>query len=325
MRARFWFVSLFAAIAGAMTAYAQDFPSRPITLVVSFAPGGLTDIPARMLAPDLQARLGQSVVVENKAGASGVVGGSYVVRSAPDGYTLLVSGISEVQNFYYISVPYKVLTDFAPVGMIANGPPLVLVVNGKSPFKTVADLIAYAKANPEKTNVSTTGPATSPAIAVSQLNSLAGTQMVAVPFNGSGPAATAVAGNDVQAGFTFYPSVEGLAASGQVRVLAVASAHRMPILPNIPTMEELGFKNFEHDAFVGLLAPRETPTAVINALNKAVNESIRSPDFAKRLEPFGMTVPPPPNGPQDYGQFLAKQIAYQGDLAKLPGHLQQSH
>jgi tripartite-type tricarboxylate transporter receptor subunit TctC len=325
VRARLLLGVLWTAIAWTIAAHAQDFPSRPITLVVSFAPGGLTDIPARMLAPAMQQRLGQPVVVENKAGASGVVGGSYVVRSAPDGYTLLISGISEVQNFYYIHVPYKVLTDFAPVGMIADGPPLVLIVNGKSPFKSVADLIAYAKANPVKTNVSTTGPATSPAIAVAQLNSLAGTKMVAVPYNGSGPAATAVASGDVQAGFTFYPSAEGLAVSGQVRVLAVASAHRMPILPNVPTMEELGFANFEHDAFAGVLAPRKTPAFVIEALNKALNGSIRSPDFAKRLAPFGMTVPPPPNSPEQYRRFLAKQIAYQGELAKLPGHLQQSH
>ncbi|MGB6537873.1 MAG: tripartite tricarboxylate transporter substrate binding protein [Xanthobacteraceae bacterium] len=318
-------LGVLAAIGWTVAANGQGFPNRSITLVVSFAPGGLTDIPARILAPAMQQRLGQPVVVENKAGASGVVGGSYVVHSAPDGYTLLVSGISEVQNFYYIHVPYKVLTDFSPVGMVAVGPPLVLIVNGKSPFKTLSDLIAYAKANPAKTNVSTTGPATSPAIAVSQLNSLAGIKMVAVPYSGSGPAATAVARGDVQAGFTFYPSAEGLAASGQVRVLAVASAHRMAILPNVPTMEELGFRNFDHDAFVGLLAPRETPASAIDVLNKALNQSIRSPDFAKRLEPFGMTVPAPPNSPVQYGQFLAKQIAYQGELAKLPGHLQQSH
>lgn len=314
-----------ATIALMIAARAESFPSRTITLIVSFAPGGLTDVPARILAPKLQKLLGQSVVVENKAGASGVVGANYVVHAAPDGYTLLVSGISEVQNFYYIHVPYHVLTDFSPVAMIADGPPLVLIVNGKAPFKTVADLVAYAKANPQKTNVATTGPATSPAIALSQLNALAGTAMVAVPFKGSGPDATAVASGTVEAGFTFYPPVAGLVASGQVRVLAVASAHRMSSLPNVPTMDELGFRNFDHDAFVGLLAPRNTPQSAIAILNKAANESIHAPDYARRLEPFGMTVPPPPNTADDYRQFLKKQIAFQGGLAKLPGHLHATH
>jgi len=195
------------ALAGA--ASAEDFPSRPITLVVSFAPGGLTDIPARMLAPDLQQRLGQPVVVENKPGASGMIGGQYVVRAQADGYTLLVSGISEVQNLFYIHVPYSVRTDLAAVGKIADGPPLVLAVPGNSPFRSLEDLIADAKQHPGKLNLATTGPATSPAVAVTQLHSLAGIDIVSVPYNGSGPAAAAVAGGQVQAGFVWLPSVAG--------------------------------------------------------------------------------------------------------------------
>src|SRR5690242_21352556 len=203
MKAQRLAVAAIAALVLAATAEAQDFPTRPITLVVSFAPGGLTDIPARMLAPDLQQRLGQPVVVENKPGASGVIGGQYVVRAQPDGYTLLVAGISEVQNLFYIHVPYSVPTDLAAVGKIADGPPLVLAVPGSSPFKSLADLIAYAKQNPGKLNLATTGPATSPAVAVTQLNALAGIDSVSVPYNGSGPAAAAVAGAQVQAGFVW--------------------------------------------------------------------------------------------------------------------------
>src|SRR5215469_14944953 len=136
---------VLSTFAFAGVAWSQAFPSRPITLVVSFAPGGLTDIPARMIAPDLQARLKQTVVVENKPGASGVIGTSYVIHAPADGYTLLVSGISEVQNLFYIKVPYKVQTDLATVAKIADGPPLVLAVPATSPFKTFADFIAYAK------------------------------------------------------------------------------------------------------------------------------------------------------------------------------------
>ncbi|MGH6679649.1 MAG: Bug family tripartite tricarboxylate transporter substrate binding protein [Bradyrhizobium sp.] len=288
--------------------------------MVNFAPGGLTDVPARMIAPEMQKLLGQPVVVENKAGASGVVGGTYVVHAAPDGYTLLVSGISEVQNLFYIHVPYNVEKDFTPVGKIANGPPLVLAVVGTSPFKSVADLIAYAKANPSKTNIATTGPATSPAIALSQLNAIAGTKMAAIAYQGSGPAAVAVASGQVQAGFVWLPSIAGMVKNGQVRILAAATAQHVSVLPNIPTLNELGYKNIDHSAFVGLLAPHGTPKPVIAKLNKALNASIDEPSFAKKLKPFGMTVPPQPNTPQSYAEFIVKQTVYQGELAKLSGH-----
>jgi len=313
-------LALTAAAVLAGTAQAEDYPTRPITLVVSFAPGGLTDIPARMLAPDLQARLKQPVVVENKAGASGVIGTQYVIHAAPDGYTLLVSGISEVQNLFYIKVPYDVQNDLMTVAKIADGPPLVLAVPASSPFKSLADLIAYAKANPGKINMATTGPATSPAIAVSQLNAIAGINIIPVPYKGSGPAAAAVASGQVQAGFVWLPSVAGMVDSGQVRLLAIATAQRLPVIKDVPTLAELGYKNFEHTAFVGVLAPRGTPASVIAILNKAVNESIQgSPTFAKRMAPFGMTLPAQPNTPEAYHKFMADQIEYQRKLAALSG------
>lgn len=273
-------LALFAMGAAAR---AQAFPERAITLVVNFAPGGLTDVPARMIAPGMQALLGQPVVVVNKAGASGVVGGSYVVHAAPDGYTLLVSGISEVQNMFYIQVPYDVEKDFVPVGRVANGPPLVLAVVGSSPFKTAADLVAYAKANPAKTNIATTGPATSPAIALTQLNAAAGTKMAAIAYQGSGPAAAAVASGQVDAGFVWLPSIAGMIEGGKVRILAVATAQRVSALPNVPTLTELGYGKFDHSAFVGLLAPRGTPQPVIQTLNKALNEAVAAPAFAEKL------------------------------------------
>jgi len=320
MSLRFVGPALLATVILAGAAPAQDFPNRPITLVVSFAPGGLTDIPARMIAPELQQRLRQPVIVENKAGASGVIGTSYVVHAAPDGYTLLVSGISEVQNLFYIKVPYDVQTDLATVGMIANGPPLVLAVPASSPFKSVADLVAYAKANSAKTNIATTGPATSPAIAVSQLNAIAGTQIIPVPYKGAGPAAAAVASGQVQAGFVWLPSVAGMVSSGQVRLLAIATAQRLAVIHDVPTFAELGYKNFEHFAFVGLLAPRGTPAPVIALLNKTLNDAIQnSPTFAKRMEPFGMTLPAQPNTPEAYHKFMADQIESQRKLAALSG------
>jgi tripartite-type tricarboxylate transporter receptor subunit TctC len=312
-------LALFFVSALTGMARAQAFPERPITLVVNFPPGGLTDVPARMIAPAMQTLLGQPVVVVNKAGASGVVGGSYVEHAAPDGYTLLVSGISEVQNFFYINVPYDVEKDFVPIGKVANGPPLVLAVVGNSPLKSVADLIAYAKANPAKVNIATTGAATTPAIALSQLNAAAGTKMQAIAYQGSGPAAAAVASGQVDAGFVWLPSIIGMTEGGKVRILAVGTAQRASVLPNIPTLDELGYKNFDHSAFVGLLAPRETPRTVVDKLNKALNEAIATPGLAEKLSAFGMTLPPQPNTPESYAAFMTTQIASQRELAKLSG------
>lgn len=311
-----------AVLAMAMvgTASAQNYPNRPITFVVSFAPGGLSDVPARLLAAEMQKKTGATIVVENKPGASGINGGHYVVRSEPDGYTLLVSALSEAQNLHYLPIPYNVQTDLTPVGKIADGPTVVLIVNAKSEFKKLSDLIAFAKANPSKVNFSTSGPATSPAIAVSQLNSLADTKIVEVAYRGTGPAAAAVASGEVQGAFVFYPSAKPLLDGGQVRVLAVANAKRIESLPDVPTMAELGFKNFEHNAFVGLSAPRGTPKEIIAILNKGLNDTINSPEFRKRLEPLGMTMPAQPNTPESYGAFLAKETAYQAELAKLTGH-----
>lgn len=320
MAARFWIAVLFMLIPAINAARSADYPDRPITFVVSFVPGGLSDIPARILASEMQARIGQPIVVENKPGASGITGGAYVVRATPDGYTLLVSALSEVQNFYYLSVPYHALTDLAPVGKIVDGPPVVLIVNAKSPFKTAPDLIAFAKANPGNVNFSTSGAATTPAIAVAQLNALAGTTITPVPYNGTGPAATAVVSGEVQGAFVYYTSAQGLIDAGQLRVLAVAGSHRLAKMPDVPTMIELGFKNFEHDAFAGLSAPRDTPPGVIAVLNKALNELLAAPSFRDRVEPLGMTVPEQPNTPQSYAQYLANAAAYQGELAKLSSH-----
>jgi tripartite-type tricarboxylate transporter receptor subunit TctC len=326
MPVRLWFSILLASIALGGAARADDFPSRPVTLVVSFAPGGLTDIPARVIAPAMQQALGQSVIVENRAGASGITGGSYVVRSNPDGYTLLVSALSEVQNFYYMAVPYNALTDLAPVGKIADGPPIVLVVGASSPFKSVADLIAYAKANPSKTNFSTSGSGTTPAIALAQLNALAGTEIAGVPYTGTGPAAQAVMSGDVQGSFVFYPSAKGMIDGGQLRVLAVASPRRMALMPDVPTMQELGYAGFTHYAFIGLSVPKGTPSAAVTTLNKALNAALATPAVKDKLEPLGMTIPPAPNSPEAYIAYMTKEAAHQAELAKLAGgKVSESH
>jgi len=303
----------------AVGAQAQQYPNRAVTFVVPFAPGGLSDVPGRILAAEMQERIGQSVVVENKPGASGVTGATYVWRAEPDGYTLLVSALADVQNLHYLPVPYDPVKDFSLIGMVTDGPPLVLIVNGKLPYKTVAELIADAKANPSKISFGTSGPATSPAIAVTQLNALAGTKIVDVPYRGSAPAAAAVVTGEVQAAFVFYSNARPLHEDGKVRALAVASAKRVANWTEIPTMAEQGFPGVEHAGFVGLAAPPKTPAPIIAFLNKHLNDSINSASFRKRIEPLGMTIPSD-NTPEKFAEFMRRELSRQAELARLTGH-----
>jgi tripartite-type tricarboxylate transporter receptor subunit TctC len=310
-----------AGLGAVLEVRAQTYPSRPITFVVPFAAGGLSDVPGRILAAEMQPRIGQSIVVENRPGASGVTGAQSVLRAEPDGYTLLVNALADVQNLHYLSVPYDPIKDFALIGMVSDGPPVVLVVNANLPYKSVADLIADAKANPNKISFGTSGPATSPAIAVTQLNALAKTSIAQVPYRGSGPAAAAVVTGEVQGAFVFYSNARPLHEGGKVRAIAVASPKRMENWPEIPTMAELGFPGFDHKGFVGLAAPGKTPAPVLAFLNKHLNEAIASPAFRQRLGPLGMMVPAPAdNTPEKFAGFMRQEIARQAELAKLSGH-----
>jgi tripartite-type tricarboxylate transporter receptor subunit TctC len=310
------------AVFGVMVAApagAQNYPTRPVTFVVPFAAGGLSDVPGRVLAAEMQTRIGQSIVVENRPGASGVTGASSVLRAEPDGYTLLVNALADVQNLHYLPVPYDPVKDFALIGQITDGPPLVLIVNGNLPYKSVAELIADAKANPTKISFASSGPATSPAISITQLNALAKTSIADVPYRGTGPAAGAVVTGEVQGAFVFYSNARPLHDEGRVRALAVASPQRLPNWPDIPTMRELGFEGFDHRGFVGLAAPGKTPAPIIAFLNKHLNDSINSEAFRKRVEPMGVTIPTD-NTPEKFAEFMRREVARQAELAKLTGH-----
>lgn len=311
--------SIAALILFAGNAGAQNYPDHPITFVVPFAPGGLSDVPGRLLAAEMQKRVGQPVVVENKPGASGIAGATYVWRASPDGYTLLVNALADVQNLHYLHVPYDPIKDFALIGMVTDGPPLVLIVNANEPYNSVAELVAYAKANPTKVSFGTSGPATSPAIAVTQLNNQAKTHIVEVPYRGSAPAAAGVAAGEVQGSFAFYGNARALSDGGRVRALAVTARKRLTNWPEIPTMEELGYSGFYHAGFVGLAAPANTPAPVIAYLNEQLNDVIHTAEFKKRVELLGMTVPDV-NTPKSFTEFMQREVERQAELAKLTGH-----
>jgi tripartite-type tricarboxylate transporter receptor subunit TctC len=310
--------ALLVGMVWTATAQPQNYPRRSITIVVPFAAGGLTDVPVRVLTAMLQERIGQNLVVENRPGGSGTIGGAFAARAEPDGYTLFANSVADTQNLHYIPVPYNAIDDFAMIGVIVEGPPLVLIIDAKLPYKTLADLIAAARANPSKLSFGTSGPATSPAIALAQLNSLAKTEIVGVPFRGSGEAARNLAGGSIQGVFAYYSQAKPLSDDGSVRALAVASPRKIATWPEVPTMDELGYPNFDHRGFVGLAAPAKTPASVIAYLNKQLNEVVQSAAFRKRMEALGMTVPAD-NAPEKLVALMRHETARQAALAKLSG------
>ena len=308
---------LVAVVAFAADATAQNYPTRPVTIIVPFAPGGLTDLPARLAATLLQDRIGQAFVVENKTGGSGTVGGQYAARAEPDGYTLFANSVADTQNLHYMAVPYSAVDDFAQIGFIVEGPPLVLVIDAKLPYKTLDELLAEARVNPSKITFGTSGPAASPALSLNQLNALAKTAIVGVPYRGVGEAAQAAAAGIIQGTFVFYSQAKSLAEQGKVRALAVASPVRMPTWPDVPTLREQGY-NIDGRGFVGLAAPAKTPKPVIAFLNTKLNEAVQSETFKSRMGELGMG-PPADNTPDKLDAFLRGEIARQAELAKLSG------
>jgi tripartite-type tricarboxylate transporter receptor subunit TctC len=318
---RQWLLAFGVLLAANAFAHAQEsYPSRPITVVVPFPAGGLTDVPARLAAAMLQEKLGQGVVIENRTGGSGVIGATYAARAVPDGYTLFANSVADTQNLHYLPITYSPIDDFAQIGWIVDGPPLVLIVNAQVPVKTLAALIADAKANPGKYSFGTSGPASSPGLTVVQFNSMADIKITAVPYRGSGDAAAAVAGGAaVQGAFTFFSQAKPLVDTGKVRVLAVASPKRIADWPDVPTMIEQGFK-IDSRGFVGLAAPAKTPKPILAALNKHLNDVVQSEAFKTRMAALGMAPPPlADNTPEKFEAFLREEIVRQGQLAELSG------
>jgi tripartite-type tricarboxylate transporter receptor subunit TctC len=311
--------ALLASIAAVPAEAQSDYPNRPITVVVPFPAGGLTDVPARLAATMLQEKLGQGVVIENKTGGSGVVGAAYAARATPDGYTLFANSLADTQNLHYLPVNYNPVDDFAQIGWIVDGPPLVFIINAQLSFKTLAEFLADAKANPNKYSAGTSGPASSPGLTLAQLNKAAQVQIQAVPYRGSGDAAAAAAGGAIQGAFTFYSQAKPLADDGKVRAIAVASPKRLGGWPEVPTFIEQGYK-IDQRGFVGLAAPAKTPPAIVAFLNKNLNEVVQSDTFKTRMAALGMAPPPAAeNTPDKFDKFMREEIAKQGELAEMSG------
>jgi len=286
MRALLALVIAFAAIA----ANAQDFPTRPLRMVVPFAPGGSTDALARIVATGMADGLGQQVVVENRPGAGGNIGVELVAKAPPDGYTMIVVASGFVVNPHmYARVGYDPVRDFAPITYLANVPSL-LVVHPSVPAKSVKELIALSRSAPGKLNYASAGYGSHQHLVGELFRLGTGADVTHVPFNGGNPAMLAVLGGQVQSGITALPTSLANLAAGKLRALAVTSESRSSALPDVPTFAEAGYPGLDSDQLIGLLAPAGTPRAVVSRLHAEAVKVMHVPEARKRLVDLGFVV-----------------------------------
>ena len=294
-----------ASMAGTAPATAADqFPDHPLTLIVPFAPGGNLDIVARTLAPALQTALGQSVVVENRAGAGGVVGASFVARAKPDGYTLVVSTPNALVVSPLIAKTNYQLDSFAPIGSAATTP-LLIEVSNKSRFTDIQQLLAFARANPGKLTVGHSGNGTTNDVALLMLEQEAKLSVVPVPYRGSGPALTDLMAGQIDVVVDQLTSSANFIRGGTLRALAVMSKQRDGELPNVPTLNEVGVTNFDATTEAGLLAPAGTPKEIVDALNAALHKALDDANVKKTLASIGS--PGHPSTSAEWAATLKKQ------------------
>jgi len=282
---------LVASVAAAQSVKAQsDYPNHPVTLIVPYAPGGVADVGMRLLGEKLSNRLHQQFVVENRPGAAGIVAAQAAATAAPDGYTLLMIGNNTaIAEALFKSLPYNVLTDFASISTAAFFD-ILLVTRAGSPLRSVADVIAAARANPGKLNIGTINPGSTQNLAAELFASTAGIKAAIVPFRTSPDMAGAVIRGDIDIAFEFYAAIHGLLADGKLVAIASAGPTRAAYLPDVPTVIESGLKDYEVTSWNGLCVPAGTPPAIVAVLNQAVEDVIPSPDMQSKAAEMGMTM-----------------------------------
>ena len=311
-------VVLGAGLLGGTSALAQAYPTKPVTIIVPFAAGGTTDILARIIGQALTAELGQSVVVDNRAGAGGNIGGQAAAKAAPDGHTLFMGtvGTHAINASLYKKMPFDPVKDFAPLTRVANVPNL-LVANPAQPYKSVKDLIAYAKANPGKVNFGSSGNGSSIHLSGELFKSLAKVDMQHVPYKGSAPAVTDLLGNQIGIMFDNMPSAIQHVRSGKLVPLAVTTAKRSPELPNVPTIAEGGVPGYEATSWFGMFAPAGTPAPVLAKLNAAIVKVLGQPDVKKKINEQGAEVYS--ETPEQFAAFIQAESVKWGKVVKESG------
>ena len=298
----------------AAAAQAPEWPSRPVRFIVPYPPGGPTDIMGRIVAQAVQGPLGQPFVVENRAGANGLIGSEQAARAAPDGATFLVNASAHVIVPHLTpNMPIDVLADFVPVTNIA-AVPLWLVVNPALPVRSVAEFIAYARANPGRISYASSSSGGATHLAGELFKQMTGTDMVHVPYRGSGPAVQDLIAGNVQAMFDSVPSSAASARDGRLRALAVTTKNRIAPFPDLPTIAEAGVPGYEISTWYGIWAPVRTPPAIINRLQQAVAAAARNPETRARFDALG--AEPVADSPEDYARFVRAEYDRWGKLVR---------
>jgi tripartite-type tricarboxylate transporter receptor subunit TctC len=302
----------------ALPGYAQDYPRRPVRLIVPFPPGGGNDIVARAVAQELGKSLGQQFVVDNRAGAGGAIGAELAARSPADGYTLFLGGVGShvVNPSLHAKLPYDPIRDFAPVTLIASAP-AVLVVHPSVQAASVVELTALAKANPGKLNYASNGNGSSAQLAAVLFESMAGVRMMHVPYKGVSQALVDLMSGEVQLMFGTIVAISPHIKAGRLRALAVTGKSRLALLPEVPTLAEAGLPGYEAGSWYGILAPAGTPGAIVARLNAEINQAMRQPEVRERLaaegaETLGGT-------PEEFALHIKAELARMGRLMREAG------
>ncbi|MGE5866493.1 MAG: tripartite tricarboxylate transporter substrate binding protein [Rhizobacter sp.] len=309
-------VALAAAAAAATVppAHAQSWPARPIRIVVPYPPGGFTDVTARLIAQKLQERLGQTVTVDNRPGANGIIGTDAVAKAAPDGYTFgVVIAAYAANTTLYAKLPYDPQKDLAPVSLIGLSP-LVAAVNQNAPFKTAKELVEHARRNPGKLSFASSGNGSAAHLTTELLEARTGAYMVHIPYRGAAAALTDLMGGQVE---LFFDAASGLLApgkAGKVRLIGVASDKRLPAAPDVPTFIEQGITGFTGSTWAGMLAPAGTPRDVVKRVADEIGQIVRQDDVRARLE--GMGTVPVGNSPEEFERFIADETRKWGDVIR---------
>jgi len=310
--------ALLAALAPAQWAVAQSYPTKPIRWIVTYPPGGPTDVVARAIGAKLTEAWGQQIIIDNRAGAGGMIGTELGARAAPDGYTLLfgTSAGMTINPALQSKLPYDPVKDFAPVSLLVINPQL-LVLNPTVPANSVKELVALAKAKPGQLNYASVGQGSPNHLGMELLKALTGTNIVHVPYKGTGPAITDLLGGQVQLMFNSMPTVLPLVRSGKLRALAVGSTQRISAIADIPTVAESGVPGFENVTWYGMFAPAKTPREIVNKLNAQVVRILAEPDMAQRLSSQG--AEPRSSTPDELAKFMRVEFGRWAKVIKSAG------
>ena len=307
--------ALCAASLGAV--HAQTYPNKPVKLIVPFAPGGFTDVVARILGQRLSTAMGQQFVIENKAGAGSIIGTDFVAKSAPDGYTLvMVSTTHVISPWIYKSMPYDPIKSFTTVSKLVDSP-YVLLVNPKVAARNVQEFIALAKAAPNTIHYASSGNGSSQHLMGGLFVSMTGAPLKHVPYKGSGGAANDLVAGIVESSFAGVPNALAQVPQGRLKALAVTTAKRIPQLPDVPTLQEAGVPGYEASVWLALLAPAGTPRDIVNKLNSEINKLMSAPDTRKALYDAGVEVSP--STPEAMSEYMTQELSRWGKVVKDTG------